>query len=392
MAKFRIKEKKYALPALASIGTGIMNAANVVGTATAAVDTVNGIVQSRNQNKMQEKMHEDNMMMQARQNRRMADQMRQQNKMLEKIASSASKNPMAANQALDVMKTKSYSNSIKEKSYSSRWRKAWDTTKELGKVFWKNYNKEVKIGTALGIGMTGTGYVVDKIIQKDLEKDGTPVEGTKAWHELQNKDHRQVKPAVTRSYSNTASKVGKAAWNFLKNNKGSIIMGSVMSSIPLATHFLTKASRKEQVDQSQQFPEPIQLSQRGYSAAAVTKTITSASRKLPGIGSRIANFMSHASGGGGRKRAVSVMRYLSNSNNEYLKKAGQFMSNHGTLTTAMTVVPGALAFAAGDMIANKGITAAAKLFDKDAFAYQRQQEQQAMAMENGEDGVNPYAY
>jgi hypothetical protein len=368
MIKFRQKIFFAPLAALGG-GSAIMGAFNVGSTAIG----VGGMVQAHNQGKQQEEMNDQNLKMQERQAKQMEEQMKAQNKALQAIADNASKNPMAANQTIDIMSMKSFSNKRKSRQrlFSGTWSKYWDAAKEGGKILWNNYKGGIADMAAFGVGMAGVGYAVDRYIQSDKAKKGEAVEGTLAWKKQQKRQSQQ------RSYSGGES--------IMKNVKSSVVMGGVLGLFPLLSYKMGSSSGDKQVNNTTgtggstnanvsgpNTPQQRNVQQRSYSGGS--GWFSKAWKRFKSHpGQSLLGFANHLVMGGGQAKSFKVGRQLRDSSNELVSKAGKWALDHPKTLVAATMAPAAVAMGVGEYIGEKPVKAAIGAVDKDAFAYEKSQ-------------------
>lgn len=110
------------------------------------------------------------------------EQNRKMTKALNKIAENAKNNPQAAQQAADVMGQKQFAQINFAKltatlKNNKTLGNAKGLAKDVGKIVWKGKNKLIG-GTMMGATMAGASYLTDKAIQKDMKKNGMPLEKT----------------------------------------------------------------------------------------------------------------------------------------------------------------------------------------------------------------------
>lgn len=378
MVKFRQKIFFAPLAALGG-GSALMGAFNVGSTAIG----VGGMVQAHNQSKQQEEMNDQNLRIQERQAKQMEEQMKAQNKALQAIADNAAKNPMAANQTIDIMSMKSYSSrDISNSANFSKERvklfgigsvnKYLDAAKEGGKILWNNYKGGFHDMIGFGLGSVAAGYAVDRYIQHDKAKKGAAIEGTKAWR---NQNRMQMNnTGGQRSYSAPAS---GGMGSVMKSIGKSALFGMPLAMLPLGMYKLNGSAEESQVNRTRDPRMSAgagvhrqQSQQRAYSF------LSNGWRRFKSHpGQSVLGFVNQMSMGGGQKRSFEVARQFKSSNNELLKKAGTWLSDHPKTLVAGAIVPAAAAMHFGEKIGEKPLKSAISAVDKDAFAYERSQNQ-----------------
>lgn len=110
------------------------------------------------------------------------EQNRKMTKALNKIAENAKNNPQAAQQAADVMGQKQFAQINFAKltatlKNNKTLGNAKGLAKDVGKIVWKGKNELIG-GTMMGATIAGASYLTDKAIQKDMKKNGMPLEKT----------------------------------------------------------------------------------------------------------------------------------------------------------------------------------------------------------------------
>lgn len=353
MIKF--KQKNYI--AWATVLPGALNT-GMLGLTGASM------IQAHNQGKEQEQQAEA-----------MQQQMKQQNRALEKIAKNAAKNPQAAQQVVSVMGQRNQS------AYSEDGRlklfgiagNAIGFAKDIGKAAW-NRRDVVTSGLAFAVPSALAAYGADRYIQKDLKKRGQPV----------------VQPQPQqKSYAN----VPKASiWKTLsKYNAGSITAGAAFGGgIPLLSYYAGKKANNDQIKQSQ--PQ---------SNLANTRTVLPTQKSYANIGGlwkgvkngwkgvkegwksfkshpgqSTLNKISNFAGGGGREGVNNLANEFKQSKNPWTKGVGNFISKHPKTALAGSAVIGlgtmTTVWDTGEKVTRKGL----EKLDKNAFAYEKMQNQQ----------------
>lgn len=378
MIKFRQKIFFAPLAALGG-GSALMGAFNVGSTALG----VGGMVQAHSQGKQQEEMNEQNLKAQEQQARQMEEQMKAQNKALQAIADNAAKNPHAAQQTLDIMSMKSYSNNamrrnskgVRLKLFGVPYKNYLSAAKEAGNILFKNYKGTFTDMALMGVGTVGGSYLVDRYIQSDKAKKNDAVVGTRAWEKQQR--------ARQSSYSETKTKEISGS-GVLKKYGGSVLGGAAFSVFPLISYKISEGSKKNQVNSTNTIHQetshnPVTLGQRAYAAPASKGFFGNLSnmwgnfKKHPG--QSVLGFINQLNMGGGHKKSFEVAKQFQNSNNKLVKQAGNWLQKHPKTLIAATTVPAAIAMSGGMSLGEKPTKAILKSVDRDAFAYERSQEQ-----------------
>lgn len=379
MGTINIKRKLFFAPAVATAGKVLLNGATV-----ASVPLMGGqMLQSHNQAKeaaeQAEKQAEqaaDLQKAQERDNKKMREKMDAQNKALEKIASSGSSN--MGQQAASVLKGFSSHQSEEERCFGGvyNWQNIKGFAKELGSAAWQRKGI-LETGIAFAAPTAIVGYGVDKVIQHDKAKDGDPVEGTRAYNRQMQQQQAQMQQ---RSYAETSvlATIGSGAKeigsNIIKNHKMSLGIGSVLAALPLATHYAGKAMQGKQANQTAE--------QRSYaiSFGSIGKTIkgwgNSIKKGWNSFNEDKLGSVSSLLGGGNRKDVDKFSGELLNSKNPLTQKFGNWIGDHKAIGVLGSAGLGTAAFAGTDALVSKPIKAGLKAVDKDAFAYERSQQQQ----------------
>ena len=340
MIKFRQKEFFWGMA---------LNAAGAIGTGL-----------SLKQGSDQMKQAEEQAAQAEEQNRKMT-------KALNKIAENAKNNPQAAQQAADVMGQKQFAQinfakltaTLKNKTLGN----AKGLAKDVGKIVWKGKNKLIG-GTMMGATMAGASYLTDKAIQKDMKKNGMPLEKTYSAG------------SIMKAVKGTGKVLGEAA----KKNKGTLITMAALGSAPMALGYSAEKA---------QYKDQMALTQRNYAVPgvmAVKRLLTGASKSVRNSqifktpGQTILGGLSNLSGGGGRKGVYKfghqLNRYGKHSGSVWSQKAGKFIMDNPKTALAGSIPVGAAVLGAtwgtGEKIVNK----TARALDKDAFKYQDSKNQE----------------
>lgn len=351
MIKFKQKDFFAPIAALASLGGGsaAMGALNAAG----AAGTVIGIKQGKDQMKQAEE--------QAAQ---AEEQSRKMTRALNKIAENAKNNPQAAQQAQEVMQQKqfariNFANLTATIKNSKTLGNAKGLAKDVGKIAWKRRNALIG-GTMMGATMAGTSYLTDKAIQKDMKKNGMPLEKTYSTG------------SIMKAVKGTGKVLGQAA----KKNKGTLITMAALGSAPMALGYSAEKA---------QYKDQVAATQRNYAVpgmmtvSRLAKSVKNAQIfKTPG--KTILGGLSNLSGGGGRKGVYKfghqLNRYGKHSGSVWSQKAGKFIMDNPKTALAGSIPVGAAVLGAtwgtGEKIVNK----TARALDKDAFKYQDSKNQE----------------
>ena len=297
------------------------------------------------------------------------EQNRKMTKALNKIAENAKNNPQAAQQAADVMGQKQFAQINFAKltatlKNNKTLGNAKGLAKDVGKIVWKGKNKLIGGGTMMGATMAGASYLTDKAIQKDMKKNGMPLEKTYSAG------------SIMKAVKGTGKVLGEAA----KKNKGSLITMAALGSAPMALGYSAEKA---------QYKDQMALTQRNYAVPgvmAVKRLLTGASKSVRNSqifktpGQTILGGLSNLSGGGGRKGVYKfghqLNRYGKHSGSVWSQKAGKFIMDNPKTALAGSIPVGAAVLGAtwgtGEKIVNK----TARALDKDAFKYQDSKNQE----------------
>lgn len=337
MIKFRQKEFFWGMA---------LNAAGAIGTGL-----------SLKQGSDQMKQAEEQAAQAEEQNRKMT-------KALNKIAENAKNNPQAAQQAADVMGQKQFAQiNFAKLTATLKNNKTLGNAKDVGKIVWKGKNKLIG-GTMMGATMAGASYLTDKAIQKDMKKNGMPLEKTYSAG------------SIMKAVKGTGKVLGEAA----KKNKGTLITMAALGSAPMALGYSAEKA---------QYKDQMALTQRNYAVPgvmAVKRLLTGASKSVRNSqifktpGQTILGGLSNLSGGGGRKGVYKfghqLNRYGKHSGSVWSQKAGKFIMDNPKTALAGSIPVGAAVLGAtwgtGEKIVNK----TARALDKDAFKYQDSKNQE----------------
>ena len=297
------------------------------------------------------------------------EQNRKMTKALNKIAENAKNNPQAAQQAADVMGQKQFAQINFAKltatlKNNKTLGNAKGLAKDVGKIVWKGKNKLIGGGTMMGATMAGASYLTDKAIQKDMKKNGMPLEKTYSAG------------SIMKAVKGTGKVLGEAA----KKNKGTLITMAALGSAPMALGYSAEKA---------QYKDQMALTQRNYAVPgvmAVKRLLTGASKSVRNSqifktpGQTILGGLSNLSGGGGRKGVYKfghqLNRYGKHSGSVWSQKAGKFIMDNPKTALAGSIPVGAAVLGAtwgtGEKIVNK----TARALDKDAFKYQDSKNQE----------------
>lgn len=339
MIKFRQKEFFWGMA---------LNAAGAIGTGLS-------LKQGSDQMKQAEEQAEE-------QNRKMT-------KALNKIAENAKNNPQAAQQAADVIGQKQFAQINFAKltatlKNNKTLGNAKGLAKDVGKIVWKGKNKLIGGGTMMGATMAGASYLTDKAIQKDMKKNGMPLEKTYSAG------------SIMKAVKGTGKVLGEAA----KKNKETLITMAALGSAPMALGYSAEKA---------QYKDQMASTQRNYAVPgvmAVKRLLTGASKSVRNSqifktpGQTILGGLSNLSGGGGRKGVYKfghqLNRYGKYSGSVWSQKAGKFIMDNPKTALAGSIPVGSAVLGAtwgtGEKIVNK----TARALDKDAFKYQDSKNQE----------------
>ena len=228
---------------------------------------------------------------------------------------------------------------------------------------WKGKNKLIG-GTMMGATMAGASYLTDKAIQKDMKKNGMPLEKTYSAG------------SIMKAVKGTGKVLGEAA----KKNKGTLITMAALGSAPMALGYSAEKA---------QYKDQMASTQRNYAVPgtmAVKRLLTGASKSVRNSqifktpGQTILGGLSNLSGGGGRKGVYKFGHQLNrngkHSGSVWSQKAGKFIMDNPKTALAGSIPVGAAVLGAtwgtGEKIVNK----TAQALDKDAFKYQDSKNQE----------------
>lgn len=337
MIKFRQKEFFWGMA---------LNAAGAIGTGL-----------SLKQGTDQMKQAEEQAAQAEEQNRKMT-------KALNKIAENAKNNPQAAQQAADVIGQKQFAQINFAKltatlKNNKTLGNAKGLAKDVGKIVWKGKNKLIG-GTMMGATMAGASYLTDKAIQKDMKKNGMPLEKTYSAG------------SIMKAVKGTGKVLGEAA----KKNKGTLITMAALGYAPMALGYSAEKA---------QYKDQMASTQRNYAVPgvmAVKRLLTGASKSVRNSqifktpGQTILGGLSNLSGGGGRKGVYKFGHQLNRYGSVWSQKAGKFIMDNPKTALAGSIPVGAAVLGAtwgtGEKIVNK----TARALDKDAFKYQDSKNQE----------------
>lgn len=346
MIKFR--QKEFFAP-LAAIGAKALSGLSIAGNAA----MIGGVFQANSQMKQAE----EHAAQAEEQNRRMT-------KALNRIAENAKNNPQAAQQAADIVGQRQFAKVNLGSVFNDKnLQNAKGLAKDVGKIVWKGKNKLIG-GTMMGATMAGASYLTDKAIQKDMKKNGMPLEKTYSAG------------SIMKAVKGTGKVLGEAA----KKNKGTLITMAALGSAPMALGYSAEKA---------QYKDQMALTQRNYAVPgvmAVKRLLTGASKSVRNSqifktpGQTILGGLSNLSGGGGRKGVYKfghqLNRYGKHSGSVWSQKAGKFIMDNPKTALAGSIPVGAAVLGAtwgtGEKIVNK----TARALDKDAFKYQDSKNQE----------------
>ena len=330
MTKFR--QKVFVAPL--TLGT-LFNGAMALGT---GVSIKQGMDQMKQSEEIAAKQEEQN---------------REMTKALNRIAKNASKNPVAAQQASQVLQGRQFSFT----------KNIVGLAKDVKKAAWTpGAKKFMKMGIASGAVMAGTGYLVDKGIQRDAKKIGMPINSPQPDQ---------------RAYS--AGSILSRAGKFIKNNKMELGMSAAFSTMAIPGYL---AEKKQFLDQKKATQQPSNMGtpqQRSYAFIPKMSGIKKAFQPLRdhwgqtvlGGLNKMVSF-----GGIGRKEVAGFgKRMAEGSSSAWGKRVGTFIQNNPktALTGALGVSAGVAAGSYG--LGEKGVRKGLEKIDKNAFAYEKSKNQ-----------------
>lgn len=407
MVKFR--QKNYAAPAVAAAaaggGMGLMNALTAGSLGLGVLQ----MGQASKQSKQAEEQQQEALRAQQRENAKLT-------KSLDKLAKAAEANPQAAVQAAQaghlVGKSKAFAvPSVATKSLSGFGKKLATNARGFAKNA-KSFGKEAinavgvkggENGTGIGkigktmIGMATTGvvsataaYAVDKGITADARKIGI----------MPRKSEKQKSYAMPAAMSSVMSKAGTylkkgTKYAFSKKNllnKDHLFMGA-FAAVPAAGYLGQRAQFKSQIknqDRGNSTPElntvTSNYQQKAYAAPAtfLKSTISKAAVKGKGL---FKNWDGMKSVTGGAARLGSFGMYgkreiqaygqrLAKGNHAWSKKAGKWIQENPNKANLAGAVIGAGVVKASWTGAENLTKKALNKVDKDAYAYEKHQNQE----------------
>lgn len=242
-------------------------------------------------------------------------------------------------------------------------------TKDLGRVALKN--KKALTGTAVfGGAMAGGGYIADKIIQRDINK-------------------QEENNLVERSYSipiairTSIKKVPKV----LKNHGGSIATGAGLGAgLPLLTYGTSKLAKKDMIADMEEPSQQKTYSVASFARLAAKKVANSAkftyrhpTESIKRTGKAILGGTSSLMGGGGYKGVKKVGQQLQvagkMSGNKLTTSLGNAIINNPNAAVAASIPVGSTLIGAAYTVGDKAVRGTLETFDKNAFKYEKSQEQ-----------------
>lgn len=413
MVKFR--QKEFAWPALSAVA----NAAMIGGTAWS-------LKQGSDQAKQAERHQEEALEQQKRENAKLT-------KALDNIAKEAANNPQAAAAASELVRqnktfaipagaTKAISGFVKNAkgfvkdavgAVGSGLKKTdskeiIDTAGRLGKkgkkVTLHKYAKDStgvgKIGkTLIGLGtggalMSGASYLSDKAITADARKVGMmPKKNSANQTSSVPVSTQQRAYAIPAGTSSVLSKAGTYAkkgikYTFSKKNinKGSVGMAATMAAIPAIGYLSSRAQFKDQIKNQQSVSTSVPTQQRAYAipAGAVKSTMGTVgkfSRKpfknwdgmktITGGAAKFASF-----GNYGKREIAAYGQRLANGSNKWSKATGNWIVKNPNKANLVGAGIGTAVVSSAWQGGEKLTKKALNKVDKDAYAYEKHQNQQ----------------
>lgn len=415
MVKFR--QREFAWPALA----GIANAAMIGGTAWS-------IKQGSDQAKQAERHQEEALEQQRRENAKLT-------KALDNIAKEAANNPQAAAAASELVRqnktfaipagaTKAISGFVKNaKGFVKEAVNAVGSGKnikvESGKkivdgagrtgflkkgrtVKLHKYVKDStgvgKIGkTLIGLGtggalMSGASYVTDKAITRDARKIGMmPKKNSVNQAPMVSEQKAYAIPAGASSVlSKTGAYVKKGAkYTFSKKNlKGNAGFAAAFAAFPAVGYLSSRAQFKDQVksQQAQATPSAVSTQQKAYAipAGAVKSAMGTVGKffkkpfknwdgmkTITGGAAKLASFNNF-----GKREIASYGQRLAKGNNKWAKATGNWIVKNPNKANLVGVGIGTAAVSGAWQGGEKLTKKVLKKVDKDAYAYEKYQNQQ----------------
>lgn len=300
--------------------------------------------------------------------------LKRQNRALEKIAENAKNNPIAAQQAADVVSGQATF------SAAGIAKGALKFAKSLGQASGNVIKKEALGNMKTGLIMAGGTYVGGKIIQANMKKNNLTIDENGA---LIPKSYSAIPPVNLKGAGTVAKKAMKGVGKFVKQNKVGLMFGAGFSTVPLVMGY---ASEKNQVQ------DQIRATQRQY--AVNVGSVVSA---IKGLGTTAKNglktFKSHPgqtlTGGAlnlssfqmlNTNKVQRIGRRLvtaGNKNGSHAAvKAGQWIQKHKTAANALALAPGALAVKATWEGTNKVAGKVGEMIDPGAYKYGKSKEKQ----------------
>lgn len=410
MVKFR--QKYYAAPAVAAAaaggGMGLMNALTAGSLGLGVLQ----MGQASKQSKQAEEQQQEALRAQQRENARLT-------KSLDKLAKAAEANPMAATQAAQaghlVGKSKAFAVPAVSRGLSGFGKKLATNAKSFAKNA-KSFGKEAigavgtkggENGTGIGkvgktmIGMATTGvitagaaYAVDKGITADARKIGM-------MPEKSEKQRSYAMPAATSSVMSKAGTYLKKGTKYAfskKNllNKDHLFMGA-FAAFPAAGYLGQRAQFKSQMknqdNQGNSTPgsnviqqQTSSYQQKSYAAPTtfLKSTMSNVAAKGKGLfknwdgmktitggAARLSSFNMY-----GKREIQAYGQRLAKGNHAWSKKTGKWIQENPNKANLAGAVIGAGAVKASWTGAEDLTKKALNKVDKDAYAYEKHQNQE----------------
>lgn len=273
-----------------------------------------------------------------------ADQMEKSNlmiaKQLNKIASQ--NDPAKTAQATSLLQ--------QNYSISSLGKSVVGLGKDLGKIALKN-KKSLTSGIVFGGTMAGGEYIADKIIQGDVKK-------------------RQGKQ---KSFSITVAgkKLLKSGARVLKDNKGSVMLGTTLGAVPpLLNYSTTKMAEKDLVEDTSKQVKTYSAVQFARMGGKLAKTAGTAIKKA---GKKVLGGVSSFMGGGGysgvKRTGREILKTGYESGNKMTQRLGRAIIDNPNTAVVASIPVGSAILGTTFAIGDKAVRGVARIADKKAYNY-----------------------
>lgn len=415
------RQKPFVLPALAVEGL-------IMGGTTAA-GLVGGGIQQKQATKDQERLQNEQLAAQKKLQLQQQEHDREMLQQSKRIAEEQKRAEIKAAKAANGGGLGLFSQ--KEFVAPSVLTKVGNTIFDIGKTAKQHHiGKTVAHGLAMGGTMAGIGYVTDKVIQRDAKKSGIPIDNTTEPEKKKNTGKKLLKGAallgttaatvygaktgklganmknvadkyISKSAIQSGGATRKAAGNFgkqlgtgfkeqfVKNGKfnlgGTALTVGIGAAIPTIGYVSQKQAIKEQERSYSIMAGVSSLGKTIAKNAGKFKTVArtqgmgtaigkSANKVATSTLSGISSFM----GGGGKKGVEQFGKDLATnaSKDSYAGNIANFMSKHKKTALAGSVAVGSAVVFKPWEVGEKAVKKGASVVDKNAFAYEKSQNQQ----------------